>query len=180
MRELNKQIDSEVPDLLQDEPTSVGPGKKFLEIKKYDGEQRKDVVTPQVNQVNCHSKDSYLTADMKAARKELKKMKNWLLKHLKRCDGFHQLIEITDSMTQWIGEMEQDGKLPYTTPDSFRSHMVLWEDLMRSRFELYSLLTSKASKERFLPEEISRIARAHINLTNMLLAIFQVDFVAVF
>jgi hypothetical protein len=65
--------------------------------------------------------------------------------------------------------MAQDGKPPYTTPDLFKSHMVMWENLLRARFELYSLLTSKASVECFLPEEISRIARAHMNLTNMLL-----------
>jgi hypothetical protein len=122
-----------------------------------------------ITSLPIYSKDSYFTADMKAARKEVKKMKNWLLKNLNRCGGFFQLIEITDSLTQWIGEMAQDGKLPYTTPDLFKSHMVMWENLLRARFELYSLLMSKASVECFLPEEISRIARAHMNLTNVLL-----------
>jgi hypothetical protein len=54
MREFETQVDSEVPHPLLEEPTLKEPGKKFLEAKEYDGDQR-NVVTLKANHVKCEA-----------------------------------------------------------------------------------------------------------------------------
>ena len=81
--------------------------------------------TVSMRSLNVEYRSWYNLRSLAKCKREAKKMQQLMEKVMGRCDGFPQLRDFVVDVTQWLVEMAQDGKLPFSTPDWYKNHIVM-------------------------------------------------------